>query len=375
MTPALRCVLLLAFVSLVTGCGRESERAYRWNLPPGFPEPVVPADNPMTVAKVELGRKLFYDVRLSGNATQSCASCHRQEHAFADDVATPTGSTGERHHRNSMSLTNVAYNATFTWAHSGITSIEQHILIPLFGDAPIEMDAARNELKVLGRLAADPAYVREFEAVFGNDGEITFKNAAQAIASFVRSLTSFNSPFDRYAYYADDAALSESQIRGMNLFMSERLECSHCHSGFNFSQFVTHDSSLIEDRTFHDTGLYFLEAAPPARFDFGLSLVTKQNADRYRFKAPTLRNVARTAPYMHDGSIATLTEVIDFYAAAGRSIEEGPWRGDGRRSPGKSPFVKGFVLTADEKADLLAFLQSLTDEEFLSRSDLAAPQP
>jgi cytochrome c peroxidase len=327
----------------------------------------------MTREKVALGRKLFYEVRLSGNQTQSCASCHQQANAFADGAITPTGSTGERHHRNSMSLTNVAYNATFTWAHSGITRIEQHIPIPLFGDAPIEMDAARKDSEILARLASDPVYASDFDAAFGNEDEITFNTIAQALACFVRTLTSFNSPFDRYAYYGEDPALTESQIRGMNLFMSERLECSHCHSGFNFSQFVTHESVRVEDRAFHITGLYHLEDSHSDSFDFGLQRVTKNDADRDKFKAPTLRNVERTAPYMHDGSIATLEEVIDFYAAGGRNIESGPLRGDGRRHPGKSPFIKGFELTADEKADLLSFLRSLTDEPFLTNPDLASP--
>jgi len=362
----------LVIVTLALAACRASDATYEWKLPPGFPHPVVPADNPMTLAKVELGRRLFHDVRLSGNQTQSCASCHVQAHGFAQDTRTATGSTGEAHHRNTMSLTNVAYNATFTWAHSGITNIEQHTMIPLFGDAPIEMDAARYDRQILGRLAADPTYERGFKDAFGTS-EINFDRISKAVASFVRTLTSFNSPFDRYAYYGEDAALSEAQLRGMNLFMSERLECSHCHSGFNFSQFVTHDSSRVDERTFHNTGLYFLAGEPPPRFDFGLSLVTKQDADRYKFKAPTLRNIARTAPYMHDGSIATLEDVIDFYAAAGRNIESGPFRGDGRRSPGKSPFVKGFELTPQEKADVIAFLESLTDEEFLSRKDLGRP--
>ena len=356
----------------LAGCGKHSE-PYEWKLPPGFPRPVVPADNPMTLDSIELGRRLFYDVRLSGNESQSCASCHVQAHGFAEAAKTATGSTGEVHHRNTMSLANVAYNATFTWAHSGITSIEQHTAIPLFGDAPIEMDAARNDTQVLARIASDPEYVRGFAVAFGDDVDINFDRISKAIASFVRTMISFNSPFDRYAYYTEDAALTEAQIRGMNLFMSERLECAHCHSGFNFSQFVTHDSSRVEDRAFHNTGLYFLEGEVPPRFDFGLALVTKQDADRYKFKAPTLRNIARTAPYMHDGSIATLEEVIDFYAAGGRNVESGPLRGDGRRNPGKSPFIKGFDLTAQEKGDVIAFLHALTDEEFLARKELGPP--
>jgi cytochrome c peroxidase len=363
---------MLCALAALSACGGH-DNEYEWRLPPGFPKPVVPADNPMTAEKVALGRKLFYDKRLSANATQSCGSCHQQAHAFAESAATSTGSTGQRHHRNAMSLTNAAYNATFTWAHSGITSIEQHVLIPLFGDAPVEMNAAGHEQEILGRLAADPAYRRAFEAAFARSGKIDFDHVAKAIASFVRSLTSFDSPFDRYAYYGEDAALTASQVRGMNLFMSERLECSHCHNGFNFSQFVTHESGARDDRAFHNTGLNYLEEPSAPEFDFGLQRVTHEDADRYKFKAPTLRNIERTAPYMHDGSLATLEDVIDFYAAGGRAVADGPFKGDGRRNPGKSPFVKGFELSAAEKADLLDFLKSLTDPVFLTNPNLADP--
>lgn len=363
---------ILAIMSALTGCNGAREE-YAWNLPPGFPKPVVPADNPMSEAKVELGRRLFYDTQLSANQTQSCASCHQQAHAFSDPRVRSIGSTGELHHRNSMSLTNVGYNATFTWAHSGLTSIEQHVAIPLFGDAPIEMNAAGHEREILQRLASDATYRQQFAAAFDDDAPIDFPHVAKAVATFVRSLTSFNSPFDRYAYFGEDAALTESQIRGMNLFMSERLECSHCHNGFNFSQFATHESAAIDDRAFHNTGLHHLEGQPRERFDFGLQRVTNNDADRYKFKAPTLRNIARSAPYMHDGSFATLDAVIDFYAAGGRNVTEGPFAGDGRANPTKSPFIKGFELTTQERADLLAFLESLTDETFLTSPALGPP--
>jgi cytochrome c peroxidase len=352
----------------------QSGTPYRWQLPPGFPQPTVPKDNPLTVEKIKLGRYLFYDPRLSANGTQSCASCHQQALAFTDGARTATGSTGQRHRRNSMSLTNVAYNATYTWAHSGITSLEQHVLLPLFGDAPIEMGAAGHEEEILARIKAD----REFQSLFAaaypwQRDQVSFNHVVQAITSFVRTLISFNSPFDRYAYYGDDSALTESQIRGLNLFMSERLECSHCHSGINFSQFVTHESVVVQDRSFHNTGLYSLGEQQLPGFDYGLFDVTTEVADKYKFKAPTLRNIERTAPYMHDGSIATLSDVIDFYAAGGRNVSEGPYQGDGRANPAKNPFIKGFVLTATEKADLLNFLRSLTDQAFLSDSRLGSP--
>ena len=142
-----------------------------------------------------------------------------------------------------MALVNVAYSATFTWAHSGINTVEQHVLLPLFGDKPVEMGAAGHEQEILARLRDDATYSELFARAFPRVSEpVTFDNVAKALASFVRTLISFDSPFDRYAYYGEDAALTESQVRGMNLFMSERLECAHCHAGFNFSQFVTHES-------------------------------------------------------------------------------------------------------------------------------------
>jgi cytochrome c peroxidase len=159
----------------------------------------------------------------------------------------------------------------------------------------------------------------------------------------------------------------------MNLFMSERLECAHCHAGFNFSQFVTHENATAAERAFHVTGLYPGAAEYLAGADYGLYSVTGVVDDQDRFKAPTLRNIARSAPYMHDGSLATLEEVIDFYAAGGRVLDQGPRTGDGRAHPGKSPFIKGFSLTTEERQDLLAFLSSLTDEHFLTDPRHADP--
>ncbi len=368
----IRAVLLIVAVTCVSGCARETP--YQWRLPPGFPQPRVPQDNALTVEKVELGRHLFYDQRLSANGTQACASCHQQTHAFSEDAAIAIGSTGQKHHRNSMALVNVAYTATFTWAHSGINTVEQHVLLPLFGDKPVEMGAAGHEQEILARIRADATYAESFDRAFPRASEpVTFDNVAKALASFVRTLISFDSPFDRYAYYGDDAALTEAQVRGMNLFMSERLECAHCHAGFNFSQFVTHESAAVAERAFHVTGLYPYSETYISGADYGLFAVTGESADKDRFKAPTLRNIERSAPYMHDGSLATLGDVIDFYAAGGRVLTDGPRAGDGRSHPGKSPFIKGFTLTAQERQDLLDFLASLTDERFLNNAEFAAP--
>lgn len=365
------CVVLAA---LSGSCDFSTGTPYTWGLPPGFPPPVVPADNPLTLEKIELGRYLFYDPRLSGNGTQSCASCHRQSLAFSEAAATAVGSTGQRHRRNSMALVNVAYNSTYTWAHAGITTLERHVLIPLFGDAPVEMGAAGREQEILERLREDERYRELFARAYPSERDpIDLGNVVKALACFVRTLISFGSPFDRYAYWGEDAALSESQIRGMNLFMSERLECAHCHAGFNFSQFVTHENLNPQARAFHVTGLYNVGERAAPELDRGLFDVTGEPGDRDRFKAPTLRNIEHSAPYMHDGSLASLGDVIDFYAAGGREISAGPHRGDGRAHAGKSPFVRGFELTAEEREDLLDFLRSLSDAAFLSDPALGDP--
>lgn len=369
-----RKVVLASGVLLIASCGFSGGTPYEWNLPPGLPQPQVPDDNALTREKVELGRYLFYDKRLSANATQSCGSCHQQARAFSEAVRTATGSTGQKHHRNSMALVNVAYNTTLTWAHPGITTLEQHLLLPLFGDAPIEMGAAGHEEEILARLRSDERYVELFSRAYPLErNRINFDNVVKALASFTRTLISFDSPFDRYAYYGEDAALSESQVRGMNLFMSERLECNHCHSGFNFSQFVSHESAPAAERAFHVTGLYPASEMYVAGVDYGLFSVTGDSADKDRFKAPTLRNIALTAPYMHDGSLATLEDVIDFYATGGRVLTDPPRVGNGRSHPGKSPFIRGFTITDEEKRDVLAFLSSLTDRQFVSNEQFSDP--
>jgi cytochrome c peroxidase len=347
--------------------------SWRWQLPAGFPEPRVPDDNPMSAAKVELGRHLFYDVRLSQNGTQACATCHRQERAFTDGRRHAVGSTGEPHARNSMTLANVAYASRLTWANPLLDRLEDQALLPMFGDAPVELGLA-DERTLVDRLAAEPSYVTRFADAFPDEeAPIRLANVLRGLAAFERTLISADSPYDRYTRGEGDA-LSSAAKRGMELFFSERLECFHCHGGFNFSDAVDHRGLAEPERAFHNTGLYDVDGlgAYPAR-DRGLIQVTGVATDMGRFKAPTLRNVAVTAPYMHDGSIATLEEVIGHYAAGGRTIATGPDAGRGSASPLKDPFVAGFVLSARERADLVAFLESLTDESFLHDPRLSDP--
>jgi len=371
---------ILSGLILLGSCGKTTEPSakWQWQLPEGMPQPRVPPENPMTAAKVELGRYLFYDSGLSANGSQSCASCHQQQFAFAEPTAQSVGSTGQQHRRNALALVNIAYNNTLTWAHDGLTEIEQQLLIPMFSDNPVELGISGKEHTVLQRLNQGP-YPALFQQAFGNT-EPDLQKSVLALASFVRSLLSFQSDFDRYAYQNDDAALTQQQIAGMNLFFSERLECHHCHGGFNFTQATTHSKQPLDLRPFHNTGLYFsrqgenIAAGYPQR-DRGLAEITMDPADDGRFRAPTLRNIALTAPYMHDGSVATLEQVIDFYAAGGRQISNGKDAGDGREHPRKSQFVNGFELTASERAAVLAFLNSLTDPHFIVNPAHSNPWP
>ncbi|WP_438863950.1 MbnH family di-heme enzyme [Neptunicella sp.] len=357
--------VIFMLATLLVGC-QPAPKPYDWHLPKGFPAPVVPKDNPMSDAKVALGRALFYDTNLSFNQTQSCASCHQQQYAFAEPIKQAIGSTGEVHRRNASSLVNVAYNSNLTWAHSGLTRIEQQIVMPMFSEQPIELGITGHEKAILKRFDSLD-YNRMTEAAFG-DSPLNFDMMVKALASFVRSLISLSSDFDRYAYQQDDNALSESAKRGLNLFFSERLECHHCHGGFNFTQSSQHQFQQLDLRPFHNTGLYNVDGkgAYPAS-DPGLIEVTSAPRDMGKFRAPTLRNVELSAPYMHDGSLATLRDVIEFYNAGGR--------GAGINSPLKNPFIHVLNLTEQEKIDLEAFLRSLTDQDFVTNPQFAAPAP
>jgi cytochrome c peroxidase len=354
--------------------GPSDPQTYVWRLPADMPPPRVPEDNPMTADKVELGRRLFYDKRLSRNEKQSCATCHEQAKAFTDGRPQAIGSTEQHHRRNSMALTNVGYYTALTWANPIIDRLEEQALGPLLGETPVELGFGGREAELFTRLSAVPYYAEAFPHVFPDaDPPISLATITRAIAAFERTLLSFDSPYDRFKA-GDATALTDAEKRGRDLFLSEELECFHCHGGYNFSDSVATVNTTIVETMFHNTGLYNLDAAGayPAT-DQGLIEVTESPADMGRFRAVSLRNVAVTAPYMHDGSIATLGEVVDHYAAGGRTVAEGPNAGVGRDSPRRSEFVNGFELTAGQRADLVAFLNSLTDETFLNDPAFADP--
>lgn len=329
----------------------------------------------MLPSKVILGRWLFYDTRLSGNQTYSCGSCHQQALAFTDGLAHAEGSTGEIHRRSSMGLTNVAYNPAFTWANPNNTTLEMQALGPMFGTTPVELGLKGLETELLERLRADARYQELFPRSFpGEEDPFTIDNVTRAIAAFERTLISGSSPYDRYVYQGDSTALSDSAKRGLDLFFTEKFECYHCHGSFNFTDSVTFKGNVFVEVFFNNTGLYNVDGAGAyPQVDQGLIELTGGAADMGRFRAPTLRNIAVTAPYMHDGSVATLEDALAHYAAGGRTLSSGENAGVGSSNPFKSEFVRGFELTEQEKQDLLAFLNSLTDPTFLNNPDLSDP--
>jgi len=347
--------------------------SYSWDIPTGLPTPRVPDENPMSEVKVELGRQLFYDTRISANNTFSCGTCHQPAKGFADGLVTPEGSTGEVHPRNSMGLTNAAYNSILTWANPNLKTLFSQALVPMLGESPVELGWSGHEEEILDRFRYDAVYSDLFEQAFPTDS-ITELTVAKAIAAFVRTLISGNSPTDKSVYQNDTTEMSESAKRGRSLFFSERLECFHCHGGFNFSQSTTHDGSVFEEIEFHNNGLYNIDGtgAYPLN-NRGLWEFTFEPEDMGRFRAPTLRNIELTAPYMHDGSIATLEEVIDHYARGGRLITEGPLAGDGAKNPFKSELFVGFTITDEEKTDIINFLNSLTDWSFICDERFSDP--
>jgi cytochrome c peroxidase len=345
-------VLAIAFscwVGIAVCDPATGEAQYAWRLPPGFPQPAVPVDNPMSEAKVALGCRLFSETRLSVTHAYSCASCHRAELAFTDGRALAVGAKGDSMQRGAMTLTNVAYNPAFTWASSSVVTLERQMEQPLFNEHPLEMGLRRDNRELVDWLSQQASYAAAFRASFPEEAEaISIPNVIKAIAAFERTLISGRSSFDRYVYDDDHAAFSAGARRGMRLFFSDRSGCVRCHFGVNFSGPVVQRGKSAPPALFANNG-------SAVKGDEGLSAETKRQHDRGRFRVPTLRNVALTAPYMHDGRFATLEQVIDHYAAGGRHA--------GSIGVVDSQ-IRPLDLSAEEKRDLVEFLEGLTDREF-----------
>jgi len=317
----------------------------------------------MSAAKVALGRRLFFETRLSISGRYSCSSCHRPELAFTDGRARAVGATGEIVRRGALSLTNVAYNPAFTWSSEEVRSLEAQMRQPLFNEHPLEMGLKEDGKSAIDALAS-AGYQAQFAAAFPDElVPLSMDHIIKALASFERTLISGRSPFDRYVFDDDRSALSEGAKRGMALFYSARVGCAHCHSGINFAGPIVYEGHELQRALFANTGLYDVDGrgAYP-KSDRGLIEVTHRAADMGKFRVPTLRNVALTAPYMHDGSLATLEAVLDHYARGGR------------RSPHQDARIRPIALSPAERSDLLAFLASLTDREFVENPEFSAPK-
>jgi cytochrome c peroxidase len=296
---------------------------YEWRLPPGFPEPVVPTDNPMSEAKVALGKRLFSDPRLSASGRLSCESCHSPALAFTDGLPRSRGVAGESLPLNAPTLLNVVYNPSFGWNDPAVRTLEQQMTGPLFNEHPRELGLKGHEGAVERRLAGDPAMAAGFAAAFpGEEQPVALTNVVRAIAAYERTLISASSPFDRYVFGGDHDALTDAQKRGMKLF-SGRAGCAACHGGINFA-------GPWVDRE--------VPRAEPAFADTGTGV---------NGRVPTLRNVARTGPYMHDGRFASLDDVLMHYETLAA------------RSP--DPRLARPALTTEELRALRVFLDSLTD--------------
>jgi cytochrome c peroxidase len=265
--------------------------AWQWHVPPGIKPPNVPADNPMTAAKVELGRRLFYDADLSRDGTMACATCHEQRHGFADGNSTHPGVTGEPGRRNVPGLANLAWMSPLTYADPRQTTLEAQAAVPVMGTHPVEMGMQGRTADIVARLSNDTCYRRMFADAFPESaGRIDFANIGKAIASFERSLIAYDSAWDRHALTAR-ARAGEARFRQA---------CAGCHAGPRFT-----------DQRYHR-----LTPADPAAPDQGLYEITGDNADRARFRTPTLRNVAMTGPWWHDGSATTLEDAITRHGLA-----------------------------------------------------------
>ncbi|MCS6916472.1 MAG: cytochrome c peroxidase [Chitinophagales bacterium] len=326
-----RQIAATVIVSALFGCTWEEtpidpgQQVVMPDLPLGFPMPPIPADNELTPYRIELGRRLFHDPILSRDSTVACASCHHADKKMTDGLAKSIGIYGQTGIRNSISLLNAAYQPYLFW-DGGVPTLELQVLAPIHD--PREMDFDIN--LVVERLRRHPQYPALFRQAY--DADPSPYTLTRAIACFERSLYSQTTRYDRYVYANDTSALTASEKRGMNLFFSERAECFHCHSGFLFTDF-----------SFRNNGLYEKYA------DSGRARITLNPADVGKFKVPSLRNLAYTAPYMHDGSLATLQEVVEHYNSGGKN------------HPNKSVFVLKLNLTEQEKQDLINFLLSLSD--------------
>jgi cytochrome c peroxidase len=331
-------------------------------------------ENVFSKEKAALGRYLFYDRRLSVNNTKACASCHAQPFSFTDSYNRSIGALGDLHQRNSKPLINIVFEKYLTAADSSIHFPEAQINKPMFNEHPVEMGVKGNEKIIIGRIQKDEYYTTRFKKIFSGEKEpVSIKNIQYSITSFIKTILSFNSPYDKYYFKKDNRAMNDDQLQGMKLFFSTDLNCSSCHGGINFSKPSVKNTQGVAEFYFN-MGLYNInnQGGYPS-FDQGLADITNNPTDIGKYKVPTLRNLAFTAPYFHDGSAATLNDVMAIYENGGRNILAGLYKGDGRNNPNKHPLIKEFKLNSQQRKNLVAFLLSLSDSSVLINPAYANP--
>jgi cytochrome c peroxidase len=331
-------------------------------------------ENIFSKDKAELGRYLFYDRRLSVNNTKACASCHAQEFAFTDNYTRSIGALGDLLQRNAKPLINLVLEKYLTAADSTIHFPEEQINNPMFNEHPVELGMKGNEATILERIKTDKYYQQQFKKAFSREeNPITVKNIQYTITSFIKTILSFDSPYDRYYFRKDKGSMNREQLNGSKLFFSNELNCSSCHGGINFSSPSIKNENGVSEFYFN-TGLYYINnrSGYPEE-DPGLSYLTKNPVDIGKYKVPTLRNLAFTAPYFHDGSAATLDDVISLYENGGRNVADGANKGDGKNNPNKHPLIKGFKLNSQQRKELVSFLLSLSDSTVLKNQAYANP--
>lgn len=299
-------------------------------IPDGFPPIEFPADNAFTKERWLLGKALFYEKQLSLDSSVSCASCHSQQFAFSDNVALSKGFEQRLGNRNSPSIINVAYHPYFT-REGGVPSLEMQVLVPI----QEHNEFNNNILDIAKRLSSNQKLQNLSYLAYNRP--LDFYVIPRALATFERSLISGNSKFDQYKKGA--ISLTEEEQKGMNLFYSDRTNCSDCHGGFNFTNYQ-----------FENNGLYEIYNDP------GRKRLTGLDSDLAKFKVPSLRNIEVTAPYMYDGSLPDLEAVLNHYNSGGK------------QHPNKSEKIKALQLNQDEKKQIIAFLKTLTDVSFLNQT-------
>lgn len=301
------------------------------SIPAGFPTINFPEGNEFTQERWQLGKKLFFDPILSNTYSKSCASCHLPQFAFSDTTAFSLGENNLRGRSNAPSLTNIGYHPYFTRA-GGVPTLEMQILVPIQ-----EHDEFNSNIVDLAeRLKKVPAYVEQAQTAYGREPDPYV--ITRAIANFERSFISGNSKYDQFEFQGRSKVLGENEKRGKELFFGAKANCGSCHSGFNFTNYE-----------FENNGLYASYA------DSGRMRLTKLEGDRARFKVPSLRNVEVTAPYMHDGSLRTLEQVVAHYNSGGKNHKNK-----------NSSLIKPLGLSSEEQKDLIAFLKTLTDYDFIT---------